>query len=174
MWPSARSNGALPEWFFSHASAVDNCFVGLLPGNFPYREINSGCHSRFNAATNIFSAEFFGNINKVDGAVEGSKISTDIGTFSNKNFPSGSKVDVLIRQDGIRISPEIENTSFNGNLRVCDVRYSGNSSLVRIGIGNWPEPHTHIVARELGRISLEKGEPINLEIDHNRAFIFKK
>ena len=124
--------------------------------------------------TNIFSAEFFGNINKVDGEVEGSKISTDIGTFSNKNFPSGSKVDVLIRQDGIRISPDIESSSFNGNLRVCDVRYSGNSSLVSIGIGNWPEPHTHIVARELGRISLEKGKPINLEIDHNRAFIFKK
>jgi iron(III) transport system ATP-binding protein len=128
----------------------------------------------YHQPTNIFSAEFFGNINKVDGEVEGSKISTDIGTFSNKNFPSGSKVDVLIRQDGIRISPDIESSSFNGNLRVCDVRYSGNSSLVSIGIGNWPEPHTHIVARELGRISLEKGKPINLEIDHNRAFIFKK
>ena len=124
--------------------------------------------------TNIFSAEFFGNINKVDGEVKGANISTDIGTFSNKNFPTGSKVDVLIRQDGIRISPEIENSSFSGNLRVCDVRYSGDSSLVRIGIGNWPEPHTHIITRELGRVLLEEGKPINLEIDHDRAFIFKK
>ena len=123
---------------------------------------------------NSFSAEFFGDISRIEGSVIGDMITTEIGSFSNKNFPNGSRVDVLIRQDGLRINPSKSDTQSEIEVRVCDVRYTGTSNLVKVGIGDWPSPHTHLLARHPSRFALEHGQKINLEVDPDSTFIFLK
>ena len=130
--------------------------------------------SLYSSPVNSFSAEFFGDINQIEGSVIGDIVSTEIGSFSNTNFPDGSRVDVLIRQDGLRINSSKSETNPESEVHVCDVRYAGPSNLVKVGIGNWPNPHTHMLARHPTQFALEHGQKIKLEVDPDRAFIFLK
>ena len=60
------------------------------------------------------------------------------------------------------------------SLLVCGVQYAGNSSLIRLGIGDWPQPHTHVEVRYPQAAAFDLGDRIPVEIDQDQAFVFLK
>lgn len=128
----------------------------------------------YHRPVDAFTAEFFGEVNHFEGTVDGGQITTNIGAFANSGFRPGSKVDVLVRPEDLRLSasgrlsPETEET------RVCGVQYTGRSSLVRIGVGKSAAPHTHIQARYPGQATFELGDKLDVSIDPEQAMVFPK
>jgi len=129
----------------------------------------------YNHPVNKFAASFFGNINKVDGTIVEKHVETDIGTIPVKGYSEGSKVDLLVRPEGIKILSASEKSSpHTDDAWVCGIRYRGDSSLVRVGIGNWPQPHTHVEASQPQALPLQTGDKVYLDIDIKKTFIFPK
>ena len=173
-----RNQGfSLTAWELMHEKIENSLIVDNVGGHLMQngKVVQKGTpKSLYSSPVNSFSAEFFGDINQIEGSVIGDIVSTEIGSFSNTNFPDGSRVDVLIRQDGLRINSSKSETNPESEVHVCDVRYAGTSNLVKVGIGNWPNPHTHMLARHPTQFALEHGQKIKLEVDPDRAFIFLK
>ena len=96
----------------------------------------------FRSPSNVFSASFFGRINQIDGVVEGDIVKTDLGAFRNPDLPEGAAAQVLLRPEAFKIVTQSRDDLSPNSLLVCGVQYAGNSSLIRLGIGDWPQPHT--------------------------------
>ena len=120
---------------------------------------------------NRFAAEFFGEINRLSGTAEGDWISTDLGPVSNDSFANGTDVDVMIRPDALTLSSDSEGSH---PARVCDLRYAGGSSLIRMGLGDGLEPHTHIQVRQPGTLDVQEGDRLRIGMDPDQTFVFKK
>lgn len=128
----------------------------------------------FRSPSNVFSASFFGRINQIDGVVEGDFVNTDLGAFRNPDLPDGAAARVLLRPEAFKIMTQGIDTSSTNALLVCGVQYAGNSSLIRLGIGDWPQPHTHVDVRCSQAAAFELGDRIPVEIDQDQAFVFLK
>ena len=128
----------------------------------------------YNNPVDEFSAGFFGNINRVTGTVVEKEIKTKIGNIPSAGLKNGSVVDVFIRPDGVKLlPPEKRPHNSKDEAWVCGVRYRGNSSLIRVGIGCWPEPHTHLEANHPHTIPMKTGDRLALKLDHSKTFVFK-
>lgn len=128
----------------------------------------------FRSPSSVFSARFFGRINQIDGVVDGNLVKTDLGAFRNPELAQGTPVQVLLRPEALKIMPAGYASPLASELLVCGIRYAGNSSLIRLGIGDWPQPHTHIEVRHTEAASFDLGEKIPIEIDQEQAFVFEK
>ena len=122
-----------------------------------------------------FTAEFFGDINRLDGVVEGPWIRTCLGTVANPRYPDGARVDVLVRTDAITLSPSADGRPPAGTeARVCAVQYAGRSSVVRIGLGEGNDPRPHFQVRLPGVCESRIGDRLRVQLDRNRTFVFEK
>jgi iron(III) transport system ATP-binding protein len=122
-----------------------------------------------------FTAEFFGDINRLDGVVEGAWIRTCLGAIANRHYPDGSRVEVLIRPDALTLAPPgYDSNQAEAEARVCAVQYAGRSSLVRIGLGDGTDPRMHFHARQPGLFPSRVGERLRVRIDQAQAFVFEK
>ena len=128
----------------------------------------------FRSPSNVFSASFFGRINQIDGVVEGDIVKTDLGAFRNPDLPEGAAAQVLLRPEAFKIVTQSRDDSSPNSLLVCGVQYAGNSSLIRLGIGDWPQPHTHVEVRYSQAAAFDLGDRIPVEIDQDQAFVFLK
>jgi len=127
----------------------------------------------FRSPSSVFSARFFGRINQIDGVVDGNVVKTDLGAFRNPELSQGATVQVLLRPEALKILPLGSDSSLANQLLVCGVQYAGNSSLIRLGIGDWPRTHTHIEVRHTETASFDLGEKIPIEIDQDQVFVFE-
>jgi iron(III) transport system ATP-binding protein len=121
-----------------------------------------------------FTAEFFCDVNHLDGIVDGDWIKTDAGLIPNQNHPDGMEVDVLIRPEAVTIGSEAFDKALSQEVRVCAVDYAGGASHIRLGLGDDPEPTTHIQARYPGPFRATIGDRVQLNIDQAQTFIFPK
>ncbi len=122
-----------------------------------------------------FTAEFFGEINRIEGVVEGEWIRTCLGAVANPHHPEGRRVDVLVRPDAITLSPlPADRTRPETEARVCAVQYAGRSSLVRIGLGEGENPRLHFQVRLPGICPSKVGDRLRVQIDQSQTFIFEK
>ena len=128
----------------------------------------------FRSPSSVFSARFFGRINQIDGVVDGNVVKTDLGAFRNPELSQGATVHVLLRPEALKVLPLGSGSPLANQLLVCGVQYAGNSSLIRLGIGDWPHTHTHIVVRHTETGSFDLGEKIPIEIDQDQVFVFEK
>ena len=128
----------------------------------------------FRSPSSVFSARFFGRINQIDGVVDGNLVKTDLGAFRNPELAQGTPVQVLLRPEALKIMPAGAASPLASELLVCGIQYAGNSCLIRLGIGDWPQPHTHIEVRYTEAESFDLGEKIPIEIDQDQAFVFEK
>ncbi len=121
-----------------------------------------------------FAAEFLGEINRLRGTAEGNRIRTDIGPLANGEFANGTEVDVLIRPEALTLMPDSVAATEDGPFaRVCDVRYAGGSSHVRLGIGDSEKPSAHVQVRCPGRVTLREGERLRVGLDPAQTFVFQ-
>jgi iron(III) transport system ATP-binding protein len=128
----------------------------------------------FRSPSTVFCARFFGRISQVEGVVEGETVKTDLGSFPNPKLSNGSEVQVLFRPEALRVLPSQKASISASELLVCGIQYTGNSSLIRLGIGKGPNPHTHIELRDHEVAPYVLGEKIWVEIDPDQAFVFQK
>ena len=121
-----------------------------------------------------FTAEFFCEVNHLDGIVDGDWIKTDAGRIPNQNHPDGMEVDVLIRPEAVTLGSEAFDKALSQEVRVCSVDYAGGASHIRLGLGDDLEPTTHIHARYPGPFRAVTGDRVQLNIDQAQTFIFPK
>lgn len=121
-----------------------------------------------------FTAGFFGEVNRLNGLVEGNWIKTDAGRLPNENYTDGTEVDVLIRPEAFKFGSDDVNNPFSKEFRVCAVDYAGRSSHIRLGIGVGPEASTHVQAHHQGTLNANIGDHLRLNIDPTHTFTFPK
>jgi len=127
----------------------------------------------YNHPVSPFAAEFLGEINRLKGTADGDRIETDIGSLANAGFADGTSVDVMVRPDALKLSPGAGAAPGQPCARVCDVRYAGGSSHIRLGLGEGEVPHTHVQVRRPGRVVVHEGERLGVEIDPSQTFVFQ-
>ncbi len=114
--------------------------------------------------TNAFVAGLFGPLNRLDAEVREGRVETPLGPLDAGNLPDSSRVRVLIRPEGLRVSPATQ-----GQGRVVTARLLGRCSHLRIAVAGAPELLQALVPRVL---LPEEGTPVAIEIDADQAFVF--
>ncbi|MBT4888265.1 MAG: ABC transporter ATP-binding protein [Rhodospirillales bacterium] len=124
---------------------------------------------------NAFVASLFGQTDGIEGTVgNNGKISTPVGTFMAPGLAEGSRVDILIRPEGVN-TREV-NSGSNGAvaLRVISARPIGRSSHLCLGTQSNVTPVCTIHARVPGIHLPEPGSLVDAIIDPSQVFVFPK
>lgn len=119
-----------------------------------------------------FTAEFFCELNRLEGLVKGDWISTIAGLIPNRGHPEGMKVDVLIRPESVILGSKAFDKMLSQEVRVCAIDYAGGASHIRLGLGDEPKLTTHITARYSGPFNSAIGDRVRLNIDESQTFVF--
>ncbi len=119
-----------------------------------------------------FTASFFGAVNRVPGTVAGAEVRTRLGAVANPGFRDGEAVEVLIRPDGLTLSPGGERAG--AALHVCSVHFAGASSVVRLSERYDDPGHDHFHARLPGLVRHRAGETVRIRIDPDQSFVFSE
>jgi len=118
-----------------------------------------------------FAAQFFGDVNQLNGKIEKGRVKTELGYIADLNILNGSEVEVLIRPEEVKIV-EAKNPRFC--FYVCNVRDTGSSCIVKLASEDSEQPHTHILASYRGPKNLQKGALVGVEIAKEKVFIVCK
>lgn len=122
---------------------------------------------------NAFTAEFFGEINHIKGLSQGGIIQTALGPIKNAGFADGSKVNVLVRPEGLSLVPRDDgNPNAEEPAHICSIQYLGKSSVIRLGLGKRGIPHDTYKALISGHFSADDTRPLDVVIDPRQTFIF--
>ncbi len=118
--------------------------------------------------SSAFVAEFFGEVNRVDGVVSGDRVITPIGEFSApKTLTHGSPVNVVIRHEALLI--DAGNEGVVGE--VMESRLLGRASLIHISVPT-DRDEIHLHARIPGLNSIAVGSQVCVRVDPAQAFVF--
>ena len=114
-----------------------------------------------------FVAEFFGEVNKLSGTAQNGKIETIFGTVSAPQLSDGMPADIVIRYEGILLTPNEKGVK----AYVMESHLLGRSSLVHMSVPTSSEI-LHLHARIPGLNSFKPGAEVWLEMDEEQTFIF--
>ena len=119
-----------------------------------------------------FVAGFFGEINRLEGVVQGGTVATPLGEVE-VDFEDGTAVEVLIRPEALRLQPLAEGSGAEkGAARVMAARMLGRSSLVHLSINGADDPDHHLHARIPGRYLPAEDQLLAIHLDHSQTFVF--
>ncbi len=131
------------------------------------------------APADAFVAGLFGDINRLDGQVEGRRVSTPFGDLDAPDLADGTPVEVLIRPEALKLRPASSGDpaaggghGAPGTARVMAARLLGRTSLVHLSIDGADGRDLHLHARVPGRFLPEDNEVMAIHLDHSQAFIF--
>ena len=115
-----------------------------------------------------FVAEFFGEVNQIEGVVTNGKIETVLGTFAAPDSCSdGQDVQIVIRYEALNIEPD----SAGANAEVMEARLLGRASLIHLSVPTGTD-ELHLHARVPGLNSLPGGSRVRITVDPSQAFVF--
>ena len=115
-----------------------------------------------------FVAEFFGEVNQIEGIVTNGKIETVLGTFAAPDSCSdGQDVQIVIRYEALNIEPD----SAGANAEVMEARLLGRASLIHLSVPTGTD-ELHLHARVPGLNSLPSGSQVRITVDPSQAFVF--
>ena len=118
--------------------------------------------------TSAFVAEFFGEVNRVEGFVEKDRVITPIGEFSApSSLKHGNAASVVIRHEALLIDPG--NDGVVGE--VMESRLLGRSSLIHLSVPTGRN-ELHLHARIPGLNWIEVGSQVRIRVDPTQAFVF--
>ena len=152
--------------------------------------LNNGCVEQFGRPIDLylrpksaFIAEFFGEINILEGIVREGSVSTVLGTFNCSQRFNNKKVKIVVRDEAIKL---FSATKINLNTKnktnfikssyygfVMEVRLLGGSSLVHLSL-KVDESNFHIHARIPGLNFFKVDEKVIVETDPTQIFIFEQ
>ncbi|MEC7050084.1 MAG: ABC transporter ATP-binding protein, partial [Pseudomonadota bacterium] len=117
-----------------------------------------------------FVAEFFGEVNRLEGRVTNGCIRTVLGEFSApEHMQEGDSASIVIRHEALNIEPN--GTGEDANAFVMEARLLGRASLIHLSVPAGTE-ELHFHARVPGLNSLQTGSPVRITVDAAQAFVF--
>jgi len=128
----------------------------------------------YNRPVDRFAASFFGEVNEVAGIVQSGRVETPVGSVPVAGQPDGTRVQVLIRPEGLSLSmcPEEQTLEAVPNLaRVEASRLLGRSSLVHLSIYGQAGP-VHLHARVPGQFLPAEDSHVSVALDVRQTFVF--
>ena len=118
--------------------------------------------------SSAFVAEFFGEVNRVEGVVAKDKVITPLGEFrAPKTLSDGSPASVVIRHEAMLI--DAGNDGVIGE--VMESRLLVRASLIHLSVPTGRNV-LHLHARIPGLNSIEVGSQVRVRVDPTQAFVF--
>ena len=115
-----------------------------------------------------FVAEFFGEVNQLEGIVANGTIQTVLGVFeAPEDCVEGQQVQIVIRYEALFIEPD----STGANAEVMEARLLGRASLIHLSVPTGTNA-LHLHARVPGLNSLQSGSKVRITVDPSQAFVF--
>ena len=152
--------------------------------------LNNGCIEQFGSPIDLylrpksaFVAEFFGEINVLEGIVQDGSVKTVLGTFKCSKKFNNKKVKIVIRDEAIKLfsankinlnikdKTNLIKSSYYGY--VMETRLLAGSSLVHLSL-KVDELNFHIHARIPGLNFFKVDEKVVVETDPTQIFIFEQ
>ena len=116
-----------------------------------------------------FVAEFFGEVNRVNGIVRNGRIETPLGKFNAPaKMEEGDLASIVIRYEALRIELE---SSVEANAVVMEARLLGRASLIHLSVPTGTD-ELHLHARLPGLNSFSEGARVRISVDADQAFVF--
>ena len=152
--------------------------------------LNNGSIEQFGSPIDLYSrpkssfiAEFFGEINILEGMVQEGSVSTVLGAFNCSQRFNNKKVKIVVRDEAIKL---FSATKINLNIKdktnfikssyfgyVMETRLLAGSSLVHLSL-KVDESNFHIHARIPGLNFFKVNEKVIVETDPTQIFIFEQ
>lgn len=118
--------------------------------------------------SSAFVAEFFGEVNRVEGVVARDKVITPVGEFSApKTLTQGSPASVVIRHEALLIDSGVDGVVGE----VMESRLLGQASLIHLSVPTGRD-EIHLHARIPGLNSIEVGSQVRVRVNPDQAFVF--
>ena len=115
-----------------------------------------------------FVAEFFGEVNQLEGIVANGTIQTVLGVFeAPEGCVEGQPVQIVIRYEALFIEPD----STDANAEVMEARLLGRASLIHLSVPTGTNA-LHLHARVPGLNFLQSGSKVRITVDPSQAFVF--
>ena len=147
------------------AMFMSDRIVVLRDGNVVQtgRPVNLYCQP-----TSAFVAEFFGEVNRVEGVVSNDCVVTPLGEFkAPPSLQNGTQASVVIRHEALLIDPG--NHGVIGE--VMESRLLGRASLIHLSVPTGNDA-LHLHARIPGLNSIEVGSQVRVRVDPTQTFVF--
>jgi iron(III) transport system ATP-binding protein len=126
----------------------------------------------YNRPADGFAASFFGEVNRIVGAVRQGAVDTPVGRIPT-DLPEGSTAQVMIRPEALHLSPlEGSGGAIVPNIaRVMASRLLGRTSLVHLSIPNG-QGGCHLHSRMPGQFLPNEESHVAITVDTRQAFVF--
>ncbi|MDE0417503.1 MAG: ABC transporter ATP-binding protein [bacterium] len=111
-----------------------------------------------------FVARFLGDVNWLHGTAAPGRICSPVGDVLADGFITGQRVDVLIRPEGLHLTPEGDGPG----ARVIERRLVGHSTLVSLRLRNGEM----LRARILGQTAPSPGTDVRIRFDDDSVLVF--
>tara|TARA_A100001234_G_scaffold67245_1_gene59022 strand:- start:1896 stop:2969 length:1074 start_codon:yes stop_codon:yes gene_type:complete len=133
---------------------------------------------------NRFVAEFFGEINVINGRKVNNELHTPLGNFDLNKNNLKENYSLVVRSEGIKIIKSIEDDSIisnkrNNNLvkspnngRIIEAKFLGGSTIVHLAL-NGMKDYEHLHIKIPGINYFENNQIVNLYTDVNYSYIFE-
>ncbi len=122
----------------------------------------------YSQPSSAFVAEFFGEVNRIDGIVKNNKVTTPLGDFDVPDgLNDGNQASVIIRHEALFIDPGNDGVV----AEVMESRLLGRASLIHLSVPTG-RSDIHLHARIPGLNSLEAGSQVRVRVDPSQAFVF--
>ena len=119
-----------------------------------------------------FVASFFGEVNRINGLVQGGLVETPFGALPAPGLADGTRADIVIRPEALHLdeAPTVEKGL--GTARVLASRLLGRTTLVHLCTCETLGEEIHLHARVPGRYAVEENARRRVHIDRSQAFVF--
>jgi iron(III) transport system ATP-binding protein len=118
--------------------------------------------------SNAFVAEFFGEVNRIDGIIEGQSMKTPFGPVEVPEGEDGRGASLIIRYEGLTIE-----SSGEPNAEVMETRLLGRYSLIHLSMPHDGGEELHLHARVPGLNMFTPGDAVRLAFAESQAFVFQ-
>ena len=124
---------------------------------------------------NAFVAEFFGEVNRLDGFIKAGHLKTPFGEFPVDGAEEGAAASMIIRYEGLTVHPDQEDGEGFARAEVMEARLLGRYSLIHFSMpsANHDE-ELHFHARVPGLNMFTPGDEVTLSLDHTHVFVFRR
>ena len=124
---------------------------------------------------NSFVAGVFGELNKLNGFVRENKAITPLADFPVDEFESGTEVEVILRPEGLCLSP-LEGSDIYLEASVVESRLLGRMSYIHLSskCSNRDGENIYLHSKMPGRVLPSSGEKVRVYVDLKQTFVFAK
>ena len=114
-----------------------------------------------------FVAEFFGEVNRIDGMVKNQQFKTPFGTYPMTHGNDGDPAALVIRHEGLLV-----HNDSTPNAEIVETRLLGRYTFIHLSMEIESGEELHLHARIPGLNMFSPGDKVALAIDESQAFIF--